>query len=70
MYYTEGWFQLVYSLRTQLAQCQRFLRHDAEYITSCIGLLSPQLDMSPEERAFYADEFIYVAHNLSTGINF
>ena len=31
MYFTEGWFQLVYPLRLQLAECQRKLKHEAEY---------------------------------------
>jgi hypothetical protein len=77
-YLIEGWYELVYSIRTRLAECQRQQRHSTEYpksyeptalysisryVASCLGLLAPQLGSTKEEKEFYVDELIDVATN-------
>eukprot|EP01119_Soliformovum_irregulare_P020734 TRINITY_DN6773_c0_g1_i1.p1 TRINITY_DN6773_c0_g1~~TRINITY_DN6773_c0_g1_i1.p1 ORF type:complete len:1095 (+),score=300.01 TRINITY_DN6773_c0_g1_i1:125-3409(+) len=70
IYSPEGWQDLVYNVRAQLAECQRRLKHESEYISSCIGLLSLPADaISNAEREFYLDELFYVSQILATSTN-
>jgi len=63
-YFNEGWHLLGYSIRTKLAECQRRLRHDVEYVSSCLALLSSEFEMNVNEITFYMNELISVAKLL------
>jgi hypothetical protein len=61
LYSDEGWFDLVYSLKIQLAECQKYLRHKDHYILSCLDLLSPQFSLPQEQKEFYLQEIVQLS---------
>lgn len=64
LYSDEGWFDLVYTLKIQLAESQKCLQHIEEYIVSCLDLLSPYFNLTQELKQFYLEEIILLSTKI------
>lgn len=62
LYFREGWSSIEYAIKTKLSYCQKQLGHTVDYVTTCVGLLSPGLLNNAEEKQYYLDEIIHYSN--------
>ncbi|KAF2071827.1 hypothetical protein CYY_006864 [Polysphondylium violaceum] len=62
LYFREGWSSIEYAIKTKLSYCQKQLGHTVDYVTTCVGLLSPGLLSNTQEKQYYLDEIIHYSN--------
>ncbi|GAM25649.1 hypothetical protein SAMD00019534_088240 [Acytostelium subglobosum LB1] len=68
IYNREKWKMIEYAIKTKLAYCHKQLNELSDYITTCIGLLTPGLLKSDEEREYYLKEIFETTKNNQLNI--